>query len=121
MIAAARPIHHPADARVLHVDADGRLSHHDRRDWLTLLRPGDVVIANDAATIPASLRGTHLPTGRAIEVRLAGRDSILPATIDRVSAIVFGEGAMSTVKPRSSEVSTSSVSSCDCSSDGGMK
>jgi len=92
MIAAARPIHHPADARVLHVDADGRLSHHDRRDWLTLLRPGDVVIANDAATIPASLRGTHLPTGRAIEVRLAGRDSILPATIDRVSAIVFGEG-----------------------------
>jgi len=92
MIAASRPIHRPADARVLRVDADGLLSHHDRRDWLEHLRRGDVVVANDAATIPASLRGTHLRTGRAIEVRLAGRDSILPATIDRVSAIVFGEG-----------------------------
>ena len=92
VIAASRPVQRPADARVLWVDADGRLWPGWRRDWVDGLRRGDVVVANDAATIPASLRGTHLRSGRPIEVRLAGRDSLLPAAIDRVSAIVFGEG-----------------------------
>jgi len=92
VIAASRPVHRPADARVLGVDAAGYLSHAWRRDWIDRLGRGDVVVANDAATIPASLRGTHRRSGRAIEVRLAGRDSLLPAAIDRVSAVVFGEG-----------------------------
>jgi S-adenosylmethionine:tRNA ribosyltransferase-isomerase len=57
-----------------------------------LLRPGDLVIANDAATLPASLRGTHVPTGGPIEVRLAGRRSLAADDVHNFSAILFGEG-----------------------------
>ena len=42
--------------------------------------PGDLVVANDAATLPASLAGVHLPTAAPIEVRLAGRASLRPMT-----------------------------------------
>jgi DNA polymerase-4 len=35
---------------------------------VNLLRPGDVVVANDAATLPASLSGRHSRTGRRIDV-----------------------------------------------------
>jgi S-adenosylmethionine:tRNA ribosyltransferase-isomerase len=58
----------------------------------TLLRAGDLVIANDAATLPASLRGLHLATGREIEVRLAARTSLAADAIGMVTAIVFGAG-----------------------------
>ena len=50
------------------------------------------MIANDAATLPASLAGIHLPTGAAIELRLAGRASLSPSDIHRFSAVVFGNG-----------------------------
>jgi S-adenosylmethionine:tRNA ribosyltransferase-isomerase len=54
------------------------------------LRPGDLVVANDAATLPSSLSGQHSRTGRRIEVRLAGRDAL--DEIRQFSAVVFGEG-----------------------------
>jgi len=72
MIAANRPIQRPRDARLLVVLADGRISHAPRSRLVEFLHPGDLVIANDAATLPASLRGVHVPTGAEIEVRLAG-------------------------------------------------
>ena len=50
------------------------------------------MVANDAATIPASLAGIHLPTAAPIELRLAGRPSLRPDDISRFSAIVFGAG-----------------------------
>jgi S-adenosylmethionine:tRNA ribosyltransferase-isomerase len=50
------------------------------------------VIANDAATLPASLSGVHLRSGRLIEVRLAGRDSLATNDIRRWMAVVFGAG-----------------------------
>jgi len=71
MIAANRPVQRP-DARLLVVLADGRISHAARSRLVDLLHPGDLVIANDAATLPASLHGVHEPSGAAIEVRLAG-------------------------------------------------
>jgi len=55
---------------------------------VNLLRPSDVVVANDAATLPASLFGQHSRTGRQIEVRLAGRDSL--DEVGQFSAVVFG-------------------------------
>ena len=71
MIAAHRPVQRPRDARLLVVDADGRITHAPRSRFVDFLQPGDLVIANDAATLPASLHGVHVPSGAGIEVRLA--------------------------------------------------
>jgi S-adenosylmethionine:tRNA ribosyltransferase-isomerase len=92
MIAATVPVQRPPDARLLVVNADGRIDHRPRSDFATLLRSGDLVIANDAATLPASLFGVHLPTGQAIEVRLAGRESLCSECVLEFMAVVFGEG-----------------------------
>jgi len=90
MIAARLPIQRPSNAKVLIVDGQGNIEHHARSEFANLLRPGDVVVANDAATLPASLSGQHSRTGRRIEVRLAGRESL--DEIRQFSAVVFGEG-----------------------------
>ena len=92
MIAASRATQRPGNARLLVVDARGRISHIRRPRFVDLLDPGDLVIANDAATLPASLQGVHVPSGASIEVRLAGRASLAPADVFRFTAVVFGEG-----------------------------
>ena len=92
MIPATAPVQRPRDARLLTVDTFGFMEHAPRSRLVDLLRPCDVVIANDAATIPASLRGTHAPSGREIEVRLAARASLSPSSISRAVAVIFGEG-----------------------------
>jgi S-adenosylmethionine:tRNA ribosyltransferase-isomerase len=77
----------PVDERVLAVDPaanafwDGRVV-----DFPRMLRAGDLVVVNDARTIPASLFGEG-PRGEALEARLAG------ATGERCfRAVLFGEG-----------------------------
>jgi S-adenosylmethionine:tRNA ribosyltransferase-isomerase len=90
--AADRPVQRPAEAKLLVVDALGRIDHAPRNTLLDRLRPGDLVVANDAATLPASLRGAHVPTGRAVEVRLAGRRSLARDDVREFRAIVFGDG-----------------------------
>ncbi len=90
MIAARLPVQRPSNAKVLIVDGQGNIEHQARSEFADLLRPGDMVVANDAATLPASLSGQHSRTGRRIEVRLAGRDSL--DEIRQFSAVVFGEG-----------------------------
>jgi S-adenosylmethionine:tRNA ribosyltransferase-isomerase len=92
MMAAGEPVHRPPDARLLFVSRSGALEHRPRRDFVQLLRPGDLVVANDAATLPASLTGVHIPSGRSIEVRLAGRRCLDPTQVDRFCAVVFGAG-----------------------------
>jgi S-adenosylmethionine:tRNA ribosyltransferase-isomerase len=92
MIAADRPVQRPPEARLLVIDALGRLSHRPRARFVELLQPGDLVVANDAATLPASLHGTHLRSGRTVEVRLAGRASLARDDVHDWAAIVFGEG-----------------------------
>jgi S-adenosylmethionine:tRNA ribosyltransferase-isomerase len=92
IVAADRPIQRPADARLLVVDVNGRVGDAPRADLLKVLRTGDLVVANDAATLPASLRGIHVRSGRAIEVRLAGRRSLARDEVSEFAAIVFGEG-----------------------------
>ena len=79
-------------ARLLAVNEFGLVSHHTAGDLPALLRRGDLVIANDAATLPASLHGTHVPTGRPIEVRLAGRLSLSPHAVRRFTVVIFGSG-----------------------------
>jgi S-adenosylmethionine:tRNA ribosyltransferase-isomerase len=92
MIAAHEPVQRPRDARLLVVDGDGRIADVPRSRLIRFLRPGDVVIANDAATLPASLRGVHLPSGAGIEVRLAHRASLAAADVRVFSAVIFGAG-----------------------------
>lgn len=93
MIAADRPDR--ASQKLLAVDATGAMQHLDRSDLASLFRPGDLVVANDAATIPASLSGTHEPTGRPVEVRLAAFVDAADPT--RFVAVAFGSGDHRTV------------------------
>lgn len=92
MIAANRPVQRPPDARLLVVDARRRIGHAPRAAFVELLRPGDLVVANDAATLPASLAGFHAETVEPVEVRLAGLASLHPVEVKRFRAVLFGAG-----------------------------
>ena len=92
MIAADLAVQRPANAKLLVVDEQRHLIHVPRTAFVEFLRPNDLVIANDAATLPASLTGIHEQTGKPIEVRLAGRHSLNPMDVKSFRAIVFGEG-----------------------------
>jgi S-adenosylmethionine:tRNA ribosyltransferase-isomerase len=74
MIAAAdlaAPVIETAAQRLLHVDRrHARLHDRDVSELPSLLAPGDLLVVNDAATLPASLFGRA--QGRPIEVRLCG-------------------------------------------------
>ena len=90
MTGESRPIQRSPLAKLLVIDPRGELSHLPRRRFVELLRPGDLIVANDAATLPASLKGEHLPSGKAIEVRLLGRRSLDPHGIEAFLAVAFG-------------------------------
>jgi S-adenosylmethionine:tRNA ribosyltransferase-isomerase len=92
MIAASAPVQRASDAKLLVVDAMGRIAHQSRRDLLDVLLPGDLVVANDAATMPASLVGRHVPSGRYVEARLAGRESLDVESVTSFTAVLFGLG-----------------------------
>jgi S-adenosylmethionine:tRNA ribosyltransferase-isomerase len=92
MIAADRPVVRPAEARLLVVDADGIVRHAARSRVIGFLRKGDLVVANDAATLPASLTGEHVRSGNPIEVRLAGWLSRPSFDVSHFAAVAFGAG-----------------------------
>jgi S-adenosylmethionine:tRNA ribosyltransferase-isomerase len=92
VIPASVAAQRPPDMKLLVIDERGAITHRARADVVTLVRADDVVVANDAATLPASLAGVHRPTGGAVEVRLAGRDSLRPSDVARFTAVVFGAG-----------------------------
>jgi len=103
---ATWPGEDPSLTRLLHVDPS-RGTYHDARivELSRLLRPGDILVLNDAATLPASLAGWS-PKGP-LELRLAGppssRDSVWTesATAGRRAAeqpdlwpaVLFGAGS----------------------------
>jgi S-adenosylmethionine:tRNA ribosyltransferase-isomerase len=92
MRAATTAIQRPPGARLLVVAADGSLLHTSRARLAEQLAPGDLLVANDAATLPASLAGVHERSGGAVEVRLAGRRSLAADEVHRFTAVVFGAG-----------------------------
>ena len=76
--------------RLLVVDpAHGRLAGRTMRDLPALLRGGDLLIVNDAATLPASLPA-QTASGASIELRLLGPEE--PAGSGQFRAVVFGAG-----------------------------
>ena len=91
IVAADAPIAH-GTARLLVVSDRGDLEHHGRDQLADLLRPGDLLVANDAATIPASLGGIHERSGSEVEIRLAGRPTLRADDVHRFVAVVFGTG-----------------------------
>lgn len=92
MKAASLPVQRPPQAKLLVVDGLGHITHWARSRLADLFRSGDLVIANDAATLPASLSGQHLRSGQLVEVRLAGRPSLMAGSIRSCTAVVFGKG-----------------------------
>ena len=87
MIPARWPRKEPLRERLLHVDPrSGSLRDARVSDLPALLRPGDALVVNDAATLPGSLQGSA-PGGAPIEIRLV---AALPG--DCFRAALFGAG-----------------------------
>ena len=88
MIAPARaPRGDPADARYVRVD--GRAHAVVLRPWAAFageFRPGDLLVVNDAATLPASFAVTT-EDGTRLELRLAGQAE------EGWAAVIFGAGS----------------------------
>ena len=84
---AVWPAEEPAFARLLVVDpARGTVRDGLVSDLESLLRPFDLLVLNDAATLPASLAGWS--ARGPVELRLAG-----PPTSDLWPAVLFGAGS----------------------------
>jgi S-adenosylmethionine:tRNA ribosyltransferase-isomerase len=85
--------------RLLVVDrATGSVGHHRFHELPGLLEPGDLLVANDSRTLPASLLG-RTAAGAPLEVRLAARDVDGPGgedgarprgAVERWAALVLG-------------------------------
>jgi S-adenosylmethionine:tRNA ribosyltransferase-isomerase len=85
--AATWPREHPEEERLLHVDpARGRFTDVRVADLPERLAPGDLLVVNDAATLPASLRALR-SDGGVLEVRLLAHEGGT-----RWRAILFGRG-----------------------------
>src|SRR5437879_11899224 len=70
MTPATEPRSIRESARLLVVDSSHRTFRDARiTDLPNLLQPGDLLVLNDAATLPASLRAST-PEGSSIEIRL---------------------------------------------------
>lgn len=105
MSPARAPRDRRSDARLLAVDA-GTGQHADLQvaDLPSLLRPSDLLVVNDAATVPASLRGRVASEsqrvggagvgGAEVELRLAGfaRPEPGESADDVFWAVLFGPG-----------------------------
>lgn len=87
MNAARWPREHPETGRLLHIaPKSGRLVDTQVKELPSLLREGDLLVVNDAATLPASLHG-RTEAGDAVELRLLARESE-----DTWTAVLFGAG-----------------------------
>ncbi len=88
MIAATAPRNDPRQTRLLRIDrvgatyADGTIT-----DLLEFLSDHDLLVVNDAATLPASLTGVTAASRERVEVRLAGQ-----LDDDSWRAVLFGAG-----------------------------
>ena len=126
MIPAGVPIQRPANARLLLVDADGTLTHHSRAEFPPLVRKDDIVVANDAATLPAAypafICGRGLPWNCGSPDETHSRPSASANSWRSCSAAEIFARRLSAGRPRpSSSLETrcswdrSSPTSCGCS------
>ena len=98
MTPATWPRPDPLTERLLIIDPAVRAYRDAQvRDLPACLRPGDVLVVNDAATLPASLPAIA-PSGRSMELRLVGERA--DGSWD---ALLFGEGDWRTPTERRPE------------------
>jgi S-adenosylmethionine:tRNA ribosyltransferase-isomerase len=91
MQSAVAPRERRSDARLLVIDtASGQWIDRRAADLGSMLRPSDLLVVNDAATLPASLSG-RVVQGEELELRLLG-----PAEGERFSGVLFGAGSWRT-------------------------
>lgn len=84
---ASWPRERPEKERLLRVDPKSGSLHDTRIESLAEeLEPGDLLVLNDAATLPAALRGTI--RGHAIEARLLAR----PSATGEARVLLLGPG-----------------------------
>ncbi len=89
--AATHPPLRRDDIRLMVVDAErGHLRDGRFGSFADALEPGDLVVVNDAATLPASLLGQVEPLGAAIELRLLG--PIASGQASDWRGVLFGAG-----------------------------
>ena len=87
MNAARWPREQPDSGRLRHVaPRSGRIDDVRMAELSRMLRPGDLLVLNDAATLPAALHG-HTESGAPIELRLVAREQEGTWT-----AVLFGAG-----------------------------
>ena len=77
------------EVRVLEVGGGGEPRAHDARALPRLFRAGDVLVVNDAATLPASIAGTF--EGAPVEARLVTR-IVVPGDGAAFTVALFGAG-----------------------------
>lgn len=71
---AQEPTADRGGARLLHLSrSTATISHAQIAELPSLLRPGDLVVANDSRVFPARLLGRRVPSGGAVECLLIGR------------------------------------------------
>jgi S-adenosylmethionine:tRNA ribosyltransferase-isomerase len=71
---AQTPAPNRSHARLLHLDRTaGSIAHHRISELPELLRPGDLIVANDTRVFPARLLGHRVPSGGAVECLLVRR------------------------------------------------
>ena len=74
-------------AKLLVADADGGISHLPRAALASLFQPGDLVVANDAATLPASLQAcTAQPANQSRRGSRVGYPFAIPRALSRSSS-----------------------------------
>lgn len=100
---AQTPVEPRDSARLMVLDrANGALRHHTFRHLPELLRPGDVLVANDSRVLPARLRGVRAGSGGAVEALLLHEDApdqwtalVRPGRrIRRGDRLIFAGGAL---------------------------
>ncbi len=81
------------DARLLLLNAElGEIRHDSVGSLAAAMSEGDMLVVNDAATMPSSFPGFHERTGRQIELRLAVNLAADPGDVSTWLAVLFGEG-----------------------------
>ena len=71
---------------------NGETAHLQIGDFPDLLGPGDLLVINDSATLPASFTGTHTPSGETVELRLMQSLGKNPMDLTRWQAVLLGSG-----------------------------